>query len=204
MTVQVLNEVGYDEALYGLGLSYGVTSGMDFEDFHDGNPKHTRMVLVGNRLASNDTGENKFLEAIQVWLLVRAPRFWFQEFDTYRVAVTKQSESTMHTLMSRPLTEDDFYMRDVGVDTLEHLNELINDYNFYSDKTVKKDLLHIIKSRLPEGLMQRRLVCTNYKVLRHIYAQRKNHRIRIWHDFFNELEEQLSYWHLITAGGENG
>ena len=83
MNVTVLNEAGYQEALLGLSLSY--------EQSLD------KMPAVAERLAQRDNGHNKFLESIVVWLDVIAPRYWWQEFDTYRIGVSKQSSSTMHT-----------------------------------------------------------------------------------------------------------
>ncbi|MCK9240314.1 hypothetical protein [Desulfocurvus sp.] len=54
---------------------------------------------MAEKLAPLDKGHNKVLESMCVWLDVRMPRYWWQEFDTYRVGVTKQSESTMHILI---------------------------------------------------------------------------------------------------------
>jgi len=81
MHTRVIKEAGYEEALLGLSLSFNA----DLE----------RMPKRAEKLAPLDKGHNKCLESIAVWLDVRAPRYWWQEYDTYRVGVTKQSESTM-------------------------------------------------------------------------------------------------------------
>jgi len=79
MDVKVLKEAGYEEALAGIGLSYNITD-------------MKRLEKIARTLAPKDGGHNKFIESMVVWLEIRAPRYWWQEYDTYRVATTKQSE----------------------------------------------------------------------------------------------------------------
>lgn len=45
---------------------------------------------------------------IQVWVKISAPRYFWSEADTYSIGVTKNSESTMHTLLNKELTEQNF------------------------------------------------------------------------------------------------
>lgn len=167
MKVVVLREAGYGEALLGLSLSY--------------NRPIERMSEVAVRLCDKDGGHNKFLESIVVWLDITGPRSWWVQFDTYRVGMTKQSESTMHTVMQRPLQQDDFE-QPIHPDTLGWLNFLIRQKRF--DR---------LKLELPEGYLQRRIVCTNYKTLRRIYNQRWNHRLPQWQVFCTAICAQLEY-----------
>lgn len=104
MDVDVIGEAGYYEAMFGMGLSFGLTSGMSFKEFSDSTSiedqeKRKRMSRVLEANAPKDGGHNKFLESIQLWLDISAPRYWWSEFDTYRVGTSKQSASTMHTLV---------------------------------------------------------------------------------------------------------
>lgn len=168
MIAKILKEDGYDEAMLGLSLSYDVTD-------------MARMPNVAKKLAAKDTGENKFLESICVWLDVTGPRNWWSQMDTYRSGITKQSASTMHTILRRPLTQKDFNT-DIPMYTLTHLNDLI------ADKDWKK-----VKDQLPEGFLQRRVICTNYKVLRHICQQRASHRLVAWVEFMDVLKDRLVY-----------
>jgi hypothetical protein len=171
MKVDALREAGYEEALLGLSLSY--------------NQPAEKMPRVAARLYCHDDGHNKFLESIVVWLDIVAPRYWWQQFDTYRVGMTKQSQSTMHTIMKRPLVQEDFE-HPIHPATLEHLNDLISKRDFET-----------VKVELPEGFLQRRVVCTNYKVLRHIVAQRMSHRLPEWVFFCQELSAQLGHPEFI-------
>ena len=96
--VDVLNLAGYYEALYGIGLSRGLTSCVSFEEFKDNRELVDRLSSVALSLSCLDGGHNKFLESIVLWVNIDAPRYFWVEFDTYRVGVTKQSESTMYSL----------------------------------------------------------------------------------------------------------
>ena len=167
MRVQILREAGYEEAMLGLSLSWA--SNKD------------RSAEIATKLAYKHGGHNKFLESMVVWIDIVAPRYWWSEMDTYRVGVTKQSESTMHTITKRHLNQSDFE-RPVELD---RINNLIDEYHRIDSD--KKSFLVWIKNTLPEGFLQRRIVCTNYKALQNIYHQRKSHRLPEWSVFCDSL-----------------
>lgn len=177
MEVYVVKESGYFEALIGIGLSYGLTSAYNFN--HEmGSTEFKKLEKVAFNLFPKERGHNKFLESIAVWLDLNAPRFWWQEFDTYRVGVTKQSESTIHTITRNDLDQNNFEY-DIPEITLIRLNHYIKDKNFVA-----------LKNELPEGFLQRRIICTNYKVLRHIIQQRRKHKLVQWKFFIEEVIKQ--------------
>lgn len=184
MKVLIRKEEGYELALEGIGLSFNVDN-MD------------RLVRVADKLAPKDAGHNKFLESMVVWLDIDAPRYWWSEFDTYRVGTTKQSESTMHTITHRELTPEDFEGTVFGP-TLDTLNMAIRSYQHEEDKKRKDQLFREIKTNLPEGFLQRRIVCTNYKVLKNMFVQRKRHRLQEWHTFIQQVEEQVEHPEFLT------
>lgn len=179
MKVYVLNESGYLQSALGFSLSYNSTIDKAKELF----PK----------FAFKGGGENKFLESIILWLDVTAPRYWWQEADTYRLS-TRQSESTMHTLAKREFTQEDFeYVSEsalvlVNKDRLNYLNKII---------TLKE-----FKSSLPEGYLQRRIWCMSYKTLQNIYNQRKNHRLDDWQIFCHDVLEQIEHPEFIRKEEE--
>lgn len=167
MNVTILREAGYAEAALGLALS--------FEREADDMPR------VMRRLYNKDGGHNKFLESMIVWMDVTAPRHFWQQFDTYRAGMTKQSGSTMHTIKKRPLTQEDFD-KPIAYLTLARLNIMIE----------RGDLMPL-KNELPEGYLQRRIVCTNYKTLRAILWQRRTHRNPAWGVFCAAVLEQVEH-----------
>ena len=177
MDVKIVEEHGHTTAVEGIGLSYNIT---DFD----------RLVNIGGRLAHRQGGHNKFLESIGVWLDIRAPRYWWQEFDTYRVGMTKQSESTMHTLFKKELFPSDF-TPETPPRCIALLNTQIRLYRDAEDPDIRDHLLRCIKAALPEGYLQRRIVFTNYKVLQHMCWQRRHHRLEEWHTFIEVLKRDL-------------
>ena len=185
--IDIMSESDIKLALYGLGKNKGLTSMVSYKEFTDNAELVSKALAVASRLGNKDGGHNKFLESMIVWINVRTTRYVWQEADTYRVGMTKQSDSTMHTLMKRHITINDC---DPGVDQriIDVVNELIDEGN-----------LSKAKKNLPEGFLQERVLCTNYKTLRHIYSQRKNHRLQEWKDFCKVLETNLNWPDFITG-----
>ncbi len=169
MKIQILNESGFNEAMLGISLSYNQPFIIK------------KQYDVAKRLCNKDMAHNKFLESMQVWIDITAPRYWWQQFDTYRVGTTKQSGSTMHTIMRSNLTQNDF-AEPIHAETLYRLNHLISVKDFNQ-----------LKVELPEGFLQRRIVNTNYKVLRNVILQRKTHRLKEWQIFINNILSQVQY-----------
>ncbi len=167
MKIQILEEHGHESALVGLSLSY------------DQNP--AKMPKVARRLCHLSEGHNKFLESIVLWLDIRAPRYFWQQFDTYRVGVTKQSQSTMHTMTVRPLEQGDF-AHPIPEPHLRHLNRLIEAGDW---EAVKHDL--------PESFEQRRVVCMNYMALQRMIRQRETHRMAEWREFIDAVVAQAAH-----------
>ena len=114
--------------------------------------------------------------------------------DTYRVGTTKQSESTMHTLAKRRPEKSDF-------------EEGTDDYLIYAFCGVweqsKGDVTRL-KMNLPEGFLQRRVICTNYKTLRNILWQREGHRLHQWETFCSAILSQVAHPELIKEQNGHG
>jgi hypothetical protein len=168
MKCKVLGEYGLDFALLGLSLSYNTK----------------KNYKVAKILSKKQRGHNKFLESMMVWLDIEAPMSWWKQMDTYRMS-TKQSESTMHTLLKKELTQDNFE-HPIKEETLQYLNELIN----------KKDFLTVVDS-LPMGFKQRRIVCLSYKTLQNIYMQRTGHKLIYWKKFITDIIDNLEHAEFI-------
>jgi hypothetical protein len=186
MQVKVLAEFGHDLALMGMAYSYKDRA-LDPEEWWPGQrEKAERRALI---LAHRDGGHNKFLESVQVWIDVEASRAWWSEADTYRVGTTKQSESTMHTLAKRPPRMSDF---EAGTDP-----EIVSVFLRVWEQA--KGDITALKMNLPEGFLQRRLVCTNYKTLRNILWQREGHRLKQWDVFREAVLAQVQRPNWIAA-----
>ena len=181
MKLAVLKEAGHDEALLGMALSYA-PPGVDLSEWWTPE-RQAKAALRAGKLAHRQGGHNKFLESIQVWILIQATRGWWSQFDTYRAGVTKQSASTMHMLAKRPPATEHFHP-DTPKAAIEAFSTLWHAGGMSIDE---------LKCALPEGYLQERVVCTNYKALQNMVAQRKDHRLGQWDVFCRRLEAQLNH-----------
>jgi len=182
-------EAGFKSAMRGLALSK--------------KQPLKNMPKLALKLAFMDGGHNKFLEAMYLWLEVRAPRYWWQEADTFRLA-SKQSESTMHTLineiknfeigdLNRQSPEAAFIKAnfETGSIGMEQFNTLIQH--------AKDGDLVLCKAALPEGFLQRRLWVINYKCFRNIILQRRTHRLPHWKQFIQGVLQQCDHPELLPT-----
>jgi hypothetical protein len=126
-----------------------------------------KLVLAGDEHA-------KIMRMVVVWLLVKAPRYWWQQFDTYRVGVEKLSGSTMQTLMD-------------GVTPLSFAPETQWNSVALIHKLIKAGDFESAKASLPEGFLQERLVMASYQALRRMWLQRCGHKLKEWHAFLDAL-----------------
>lgn len=170
---------GFQWSAEKMRLSHGSTSSSRTEAFC---PED---FALARRLVAGGPSHAKFMRTIVVWMTIKAPRYWWVEFDTYKVGTTALSESTNHTIMSGPLRGVDF----VGAVDPEHIRCLNN--------LIQRGTLHSVKANLPEGFLQTRGVCLNYQVLRTMYHQRRTHRLKEWQSFCDWVE-CLPYALLIT------
>lgn len=177
MEIRLMRKEGFSEALFGIGLSYGLTSGC--EEW-DAVPYDRKMKLqeIASKLCRAGAGEDKFLRQIVYWWDVAAPRYWWAEADTYKVGTVAQSESTMHTIMRRPLESSDFE-KPVPPHVLENANFLVKMYRSARPETRREWFLDL-KNVLPEGFLQRRIWMLSLAGMKNIHRQRKNHRLPQW------------------------
>ena len=188
MEIELMQTAGIDPALTGIGLSYGLTSEYSSMYYVPEETKK-RLYQIAGKLACKGGGEDKFLRQIVCWWDVKAPRFWFAEADTYKVATTAQSESTMHTIMHRELTQEDFEY-EIPLSTLGHLNSLIAEYK----ETKSEGTFLLLKNNLPEGFLQRRVWSLSLANMKNIYAQRKKHRLPQWKIVCDAFVEHTPMW----------
>ena len=170
MEIKILKEAGYEEAIFGLSLNK--------------NQPLTNMPGVAKRLAHFDGGHNKFLEHIELWIEVTAPRFWWQEADTYRLS-SKNSESTMHTLTKRKIQQSDFSAR------------IPESYLSFLNQKMEEGGLLAVKPFLPEGFLQKRMWKMSYKTLKNIVQQRKSHRLPEWNSFVKQIMKQVAHPYFL-------
>lgn len=131
----------------------------------------------------------KHLRMIQAWVEIEAGLHWWKQLDTYRTGVEKISTSTMHTLMKKPLTKDDFEHDSMNDDYLKYVIESINTsmeaWRCEEDPEYKAQIWRSIIEALPESYLQKRVVLFSYAALRNIVQQREGHKLYEWANFIN-------------------
>ena len=75
-------------------------------------------LKLAKQLVKAGTDHSKFMRMITVTCDITAPRYWWTEFDTYKVGTVRNSCSTMHTIHKKEFTLDDF--------SYEHLDLELN------------------------------------------------------------------------------
>ncbi len=195
MRINLLDVKGFEYAIFGAMLSSGKTN---YDTILNMN-KYPDILERGKELAKilsqKDGGHNKFLEQIQYWILINAPLYFHKQLDTYRIGVSKSSESTMYKMWKNGLTTNNFEKGDkIYKSTIDQLNKQISLYRETNDP----ELFESIINNLPDGYKQTRLLNINGKSLRNIYQQRKSHKLQEWHDFCDFIEN-LPYSNLITG-----
>lgn len=137
----------------------------------------------------------KFARMIGVGFTVKAPRYWWIEFATYRAGIESVSESTMHRKMSEPFREEDFESGSRN-NFDSRLNDILNECAF--EVKNGNESIEYLKQEIPESYLQTRDIIANYQALRHIYHARKGHKLPHW-QVFREWMEGLPYSELICA-----
>lgn len=151
-------------------------------------------LALALRLIRGGTEHRKFLRQIFICADITAPRYWWQEFDTYKIGTVANSCSTMHKLKDYPFdltmfeidegTADDYW--DNQIDVLEYFRELYN-------KTKDIKYLRTLKQRLPEAFLQKRTITSNYEVVLGQLRQREPHRLTEWNTDFVNWAFELPY-----------
>lgn len=126
--------------------------------------------LTGIRVAFDLTFSNK------AW--VEAERYRFLEFVS--------SQSTMHRITKFDL--DKQYNQYVDPRVIDIMKEKVSEYNNMEDSPDKVEKYLEILYTNPAGFELTARMTTNYRCLKNIYKQRKNHRLPEWREFCKWVE----------------
>jgi hypothetical protein len=189
--VKDIESFGWIKAIQGMRKSFGSEQSMDTFKAYTGEifigEKDKKLML---KLIKSGSSHRKFLRAIHIQSQVIAPFYWWTEMDTYKIATTRLSSSTMHTMAKRDLTFKDFrfdHEDDVAEGIINNLNLNIEIYR--KDKSIKN--LRIIKQMLPSNFLYDCILDFNYENFINIYRDRKDHRLNEWREFLIPFIEEL-------------
>ena len=167
--------------VYGLEDSVRASKYPKSTDVDDCTPEITDRV---RKLAACDTGtgHDNFLNGIIVQFdLTFTVKAW-TEAERYHFFDFVSSQSTMHKITEFDL--DTAYIEYVDPRMIAIMKELVDEYN--ANPTMKKYLTILYSN--PCGFRLTARMTTNYRQLKTIYQQRKNHRLPEWRAFCRWIE----------------
>lgn len=141
------------------------------------------------------TGHDQFLTGIIVQFdLTFSIKAWV-EAERYHFLDFVSSQSTMHRIVKLdPYEQCNEY---VDVEIIHLLKRLIAEYE---DDPTPENYLRVLYN-VPVGFRLTARMTTNYRQLKTIYAQRKNHRLPEWREFC-EWIETLPHAAEFICGGD--
>lgn len=151
-------------------------------------------------------GHDNFLSGIVVNFDLTITNKMWVEAERYHFFQIVSSQSTMHRISKIGENRNNFDSH-VDTRTLSILNEKIAEYNRLvslatpddlnvrqeRDELLKEAYLDILMN-VPAGLKLTARISTNYRQLKTIYYQRKNHRLPEWRKFCNWMETELPHF----------
>lgn len=171
---------------------------------------------LAQKLIKSGPEHRKFLRQIFVSVNLTLPLYVWKEMDQYRVSVTTNSCSTMHKLASTPITKDCFEFDKIFDELHPWASILANgksiegivDFYLENLERIRKTYLETKDIRywralvqlLPESWLQTRTWTANYEVLRSIYTQRRNHKLKEWNQIIEWIESLPYAKELICYG----
>ena len=141
------------------------------------------------------TGHDQFLTGIIVQFdLTLSIKCWV-EAQRYHFLDFVSSQSTMHRIAKM-----DIINNCNGYVTREAIDNLLVLTRQYNDEPTTENYLKVLYN-IPTGFELTARMTTNYRQLKTIYKQRKNHRLPEWRKFCDWIES-LPYSEFITLNGE--
>ena len=172
-----------------------------------------KMVRRGHNLsAACDRGNGahgQFMTGIRVnFDLTFTNKAWV-EAERYRFLEFVSSQSTMHRITKFDLREQ--YNEYVDPRIIDIMEEKVEEYNRISalqltsqeaiqerNQALQELYLQILYSN-PSGFNLTARMTTNYRCLKNIYIQRKNHRLPEWREFCKWIETLPYFEELINT-----
>lgn len=142
-------------------------------------------------------GHDQFLTGITVSFDLTCSNKMWVEAERYRFLYFVSSQSTMHRIAIFDIKNQCNEYVDEQI--INRLNELKNIYN--NDPTPENYLKLLYN--VPSGFELTARLTTNYRELKTIYSQRKNHRLPEWRNFCSWVETLPYAKELILGNKEN-
>ncbi len=221
MNISRIKVWGFENAILGLRYSHDSDKDMDsvINNSNDGStdPALVENIIFGpkditlmNTLVKGGSEHRKFLRAVHIQMSVKASMIWWKQFDTYKVATTTLSRSTMHTVTKRLLNHDEdfeFSVRNEStLNIISYINNKIVDYQqlkrepaINANANKLKEIFMEIIEIMPMSYMQERMLDFSYETALNIYHQRVNHKLKNDWGMFCETLENLPLMKMFIS-----
>ena len=164
-----------------------------------GSPSNEITACIGENdlklmksLSKAGSEHRKYLRQIFISMDITAPLYWWKEADQYRISVTTNSCSTMHTIDKKEFELDDFsheHLIDsvmaVLYGTVCTLNQCRKKFLETKDKEYWWQMIQL----LPSSYNQKRTLTMSYENAVNMIHQRKAHKLDEWREFVGILME---------------
>lgn len=159
----------------------------------------------GCKLGSSGVGEghDQFLTGIVVQFDLYAPLYMWKQIQRYHFLDFISSQSTMHRLAQfDPASQ---FVADTDPVIIKRYQDLWRDYGTTedTDPVIHNKKWRRLVASLPCGFVLGATMTTNYRQLKTIYFQRKNHKLTEWREFCRWCEE-LPYFGELCLGKKPG
>lgn len=160
---------------------------------------------LAKRLRKAGSDHRKYIRQILVSVDITAPLYWWKEYDTYKVATTANSTSTMHKIHSKPFEMEDFshdHMTDRTLPFMESVTAELEKIRLRYMETKSREDWYDLIQLLPSSYNQMRTCTMNYETLINIYFARRSHKLEEWHTLCRWIKTLPYAKELIIAEDE--
>lgn len=154
-----------------------------------------RCINLSNACNTGNGAHGQYLTGIRVAFDLRFSNKAWVEAERYRFFEFVSSQSTMHRVAKFDIkSQCNKYVTDNTIKEVERLKAI-----YLADPSAENYL--ILLYNLPSGFELTARMTTNYRCLKNIYIQRKNHRLPEWKEFC-EWMETLPMFKELCLGGD--
>lgn len=149
---------------------------------------YERAVRLG--AVPTGSGHDTFLNGVTVIMDITAPLYWWKQAQRYHWLEFISSQSTMHCITKFKIAERCVNETDPCI--IKIVQAMVDKYNNQTEaikngdiKLIEehKDLWRTIIASLPCGFCLSATMVTNYRQIKTMCMQRKNHPLKEWNEF---------------------
>ena len=175
--MKVTNWKVYDLDESVIASGYPMRTELELKDVEESD--FGRAVKLAN---AKGGGHNQFLSGILVSFDLTCSNKMWVELERYRFITFVSSQSTMHRIAKFDLKSS--YNEYVDNRVIEVMEDLKKEYE---ENPTSENYLRLLYNN-PAGFELTARLTTNYRCLRNVYQQRKNHRLPEWREFCKWVE----------------